>query len=330
MKIKMKFNTYFKAAKGRWQYKGNIKIMLNEIDYDCEILANTYPTDNKLRPYLNKVINLKNKSEVKDQKIKRDLNRSLYKLFLSIDSKIKKIEVMIEEKTNGASTTLEEFLSNTSKVNDIKVREFEVEDKITLIENDISNEDIEKISRLKSGENKLILSSTLNRLEKFRDEWKLLYENKTKEKEFQNKLIEYRDLFPILFGFSPVCQKEGKHVEGGVNLYDIEGDDWIIELKRPDTKLFNSSGNRKNIAGISSAFVSADNQLSLYIKKKNRERELTKSFIQGVLIIGSNSMIDNEDKTMAFDIMKEKSESTILTFSDITIIAEKNIKFYQK
>jgi len=99
------------------------------------------------------------------------------------------------------------------------------------------------------------------------------------EKDFQISLYEFQELYTLLFEITDLESIKMEEVlrdengkEDQVNHTDISNKSFIIELKRPDTKLFNVNNSRKNIFGISSEAVSAINQLNLYKLKKDFEQ----------------------------------------------------------
>jgi len=80
-------------------------------------------------------------------------------------------------------------------------------------------------------------------------------------------------------------RKEVPISEGDENRIDLlAGENLIIELKRPDTKLFNLSSDRNNLSGLSFQLISGVNQLYLYIEKRLQDKFLS----NGILIIGSD------------------------------------------
>jgi len=293
---------FITTSQRRQKYRGEIILTFKDEDYKFGIEALSNPTSPKSSSY---IYSVKKCEEIKispskEKELIRDGNRCLYKLFLSIDIEFANYLDKIEK----------DFLART-------INKFTVTDNINLININLSDDEISLITQSKENRTKLFSSSLLLFLDEFIDKWGIEIENKGDEINFQNILKDYQMLIPILFGFQGEASFESYHNEGSKNKFDIEGDDWIIELKKPTTRLFSSQSSRNNIQGISSEFIGADNQLDLYIKKKNRENPLESSFTRGLLIIGNSAVFDTKEKIFAFLNMCEKSQSNIITFTEV-------------
>lgn len=318
-KIVMSYATY--AGIGGSKYSGTIDIIIDSVTYEVTIHAITKPSPGKASSYIEQILDKKTGKSAIDsnKKIINQSYRQLYRLLLGVDIALK----THQDKSKGLSAR--EALSQLTF-------SFEATDEFSIIPgHDLSDEEIKTITSSKENNKKLFSSTTLIELTDFLAKWKALIVRNALEREFQDLLMEYKKIIPILFGYSgEAIKKEEALDEGATNYTDISGEDWIIELKRPTTDLFSSSKSRNNLEGISSAFISADNQLDLYIKKKNRENNLFDSFTTGTLIIGNSDQLVDDDKKMAFGLMREKSRSNILLFDDVSKKIEKLIEELKK
>jgi|GEM_PF-2326785 len=171
------------------------------------------------------------------------------------------------------------------------------------------NLDNNEIQRLVNNVNdqglkNLFVESSLASLNNFINEFEnLMKKGNIQEREFQDLMYRNPNILTLIFGIdsSEKVRKEVLISEGKENRIDLLiGENLIIELKRPDTKLFNSNNGRNNLSGLSSELISGVNQLHLYIAKKNREKEIQdKFFSNGILIIGSDKQFGRDEDYMA-------------------------------
>lgn len=188
------------------------------------------------------------------------------------------------------------------------------------------NLDDNEIQRLVNNVNdrglkNLFVESSLASLNNFINEFKKLMEkDNVKEREFQDLMYRNPNILTLIFGTdsSEKVEKEAPISEGQENRIDLLiGENLIIELKRPDTELFNRKNGRNNLSGLSSKLISGVTQLHLYIVKKNREKNLQdKFFSNGVLIIGSDKQFKRDEDYMAWKFFRESYKFQIITYDD--------------
>lgn len=170
----------------------------------------------------------------------------------------------------------------------------------------------------------LFYEIALNRLESFEKKLREKIEiTNEKEATFQNLFEEYADVLFLIFDvdFQEDFNGEKQLIVNGTkkNKTDIKlGEHFIIELKKPGSRLFCEKYSRNNICGISDEFASALNQLNYYLVKSNYEKGLAEEkLIKGALIIGRRSLINSKDKKISWKYFNEPHKFQVLTYDDV-------------
>lgn len=301
-------------------YSGEIKLFANKVSCIVTVHAITNPSPGKSSAFIDEIIDESTGKKVddKNKETLKECYRQIFKLLLGVE-----IEMYKHIEKGKTLTTPAEYLAHLAG--------FEATDQFSIIPGQtLTDDEIKIITASKENSKKLFASTTLLELEEFIREWNEKIAKNAVESEFQTLLFEHKNLIPLLFGYSGEVKKELVLPEGEENRADLAGPDWIIELKRPTTDLFTTQNGRNNIAGVSSKFSSAEIQLDLYLKKKNRENHLLNSFTNGTLIIGHSDQLSDNEKKMTLNLIRDKSSSNILLFDDVTKRAERLIVELQK